>query len=195
MLAETILLPMKCPDPNVIFFKRVTSIPENTKIKIYYNERVIQVTAFESTVQPTYIQCVTKLPDRTAPHILDSRKDIIMEADPIDVELEVNERLLLKHRDNLSVFMKIPSRLWKDETFRNKLRPEHEKAQALMNQVHRRSAFEHSDLPEDISHHVNAFLGVTPKTPKTLKPCKTGCSISGGRKHTRKNKKKRYGRL
>ena len=172
-----------------MFFKRVRAIPEDTKVKIVYKGRIIEVTAFESTVQPTYIQCVTKLPDSTAPYILDSRKDTIMEADPIDVEVEVNERLLLKHRDNLSVFMKIPSRLWKDETFRNKLRPEHEKAQARMNQVHRRSAFEHSDLPEDVSHHVNAFLGVTPKTPK---PCKRGCSISGG---TRKNKKKRYGRL
>jgi len=162
-----------------------------TKVKIVYKGRLIEVTAFKSNVRDTYFQCVTKLPDRIDHYLLDSRKDTIMEADPIEAELEVNEHLLLKHRDIPSVFMKIPSRLWKDDTFRNKLRPEHEKAQAIMNQVHRRSAFEHSDVPEDVASHINSFLGVIPKTPK---PCKPGtrCSISGG---TRKNKKKRYGRL
>ena len=131
MLGETMLVPPSGPLPDTFsFFKRVHAIPENTAIKIYSQRlgRFVQLTTFSSQVHDTYIQCVTKVPHRTEPFLLDSRRDHIMEVDPVpgtilnprleNIKGEKEDALVLAILDDPS---RIPTFLWKRPSFLHKM--------------------------------------------------------------------------
>ena len=115
-----------------------------------------------------------------------------------------------------SIAERIPQVLWKRPRFQKKilsanlplesdLVPENVKTMARMKRLHflgKTGTFYHDKLPDKLSDNVNNYLGieVDPKALQEARVAKTkrtkckkqSCVVSGG---TRKNKRKRYGRV
>jgi len=212
MLGETILLPPSGPLPDTFsFFKRVREIPDDTTIKIKHLGTFIQVTAFSSQVHDTYIQCVTKVPHRTEPFLLDSRRDHIMEVDPVpgtilNPQLEnitgaKEDALVLELLDNDT--LKIPTFLWKRPSFLHKMQkvgfPDRKTEESIRKvnyygslpkswpDVTRAELFKHLGMKDNTTDAERRVYYRNAMAEECTGP---DCFLSGG-----KNKKKRYGRL
>jgi hypothetical protein len=209
MLGETMLVPPSGPLPDTFsFFKRVHAIPENTAIKIYSQRlgRFVQLTTFSSQVHDTYIQCVTKVPHRTEPFLLDSRRDHIMEVDPVpgtilnprleNIKGEKEDALVLAILDDPS---RIPTFLWKRPSFLHKMQKvgfTDRKTEESLRKTNVYGSLPKS-WPDVTREQVFKQLGIKDNTNEAdaraimAEECiAPDCFLSGG-----KNKKKRYGRL
>ena len=125
------------------------------------------------------------------------------------------DALIEQLRRDPSLAERIPQVLWKRPRFQKKilsanlplesdLVPENVKTMARMKRLHylgKTGTFDHEKLPDELSDKVNDYLGIE-VDPKALHEariekskrtkCKRNCAVSGG---TRKNKKKKYGRV
>lgn len=210
MFGETILLPPSGPLPDTFsFFKRVHAIPENTVVKIHSQrlDRFVELTAFSSRVH-TYIQCVTKVPHRTEPFLLDSRRDNIMEVDPVPGTI-VNPRLenikgvkedalVLAILDDNTLLKKIPIFLWERPSFLHKMQKVGFTDRKTETSLRKTSVYGSlpKSWPDVVRHEVFGHLGIKDNDKAYYRDLMAeecvapGCNVSGG-----KNKGKRYGRL
>jgi hypothetical protein len=134
---------------------------------------------------------------------------------------EMENRLIQEMIRDPSIFKKIPQELKDNPSFKRKVDIERTKRKVrVLDTIGDRTGtvdFSNTILPHDSSHRINQFILDNTEPPEDLhelileksmrlspirhvprQTCKeSNCSISGGKRknRTRKNKKKRYGRL
>jgi hypothetical protein len=163
--------------------------------------------------------------DKEYAYTVNTTDHYIIESDPVEGRVlnpklenigDAEEDALIEQlRRDPSLAERIPQVLWKRPRFQKKilsanlplesdLVPENVKTMARMKRLHflgKTGTFDHDKLPDVLSDKVNDYLGIE-VDPQALQEarvakskrtkCKQSCAVSGG---TRKNKRKRYGRV